>query len=393
MAHAILRPSGASRWLACIPSAKLEQLFVEKEKTFTNEGKLAHSLGELLIKRNLKMIMSRDFKKRLAEIEADPLYDKEMDRHCEEYAVYVCEQYAKAQAITPDAIIALETNLDMHTWLPEGFGTGDVMIIADGVLDFIDLKYGKGVAVSAQQNKQMMLYGLGAVSGFEHLYSVDRVRMTIHQPRLDNVDTFEMSSLELKLWAYEELMPKAQKAFIGDGAFAPSLETCQFCKAKGACKALADYNLQLARHDFAEPKLLGDADIVDILGRTDLFTSWIKAVNEYAFASAMGGKVWDGYKLVEGRSNRVYTDEKAIAATLAEKGLAEDKIYTKKLIGITAMEKELGKSDFATYLSPYVAKPAGKPTLVPETDKRPVMQPSSSAEADFAQFLETDLDN
>lgn len=393
MAHAILSPSGASRWLACPPSARLEQQFPDSAGEAAAEGTLAHSLGELLIKRNLKMIMQRDFKKELAVIQANKYYSDAMLEYCEDYAVYVCEQYAKAQAVTPDALIYLETKLDLTPWVPEGFGTGDTMIIADGVLHFIDLKYGKGVPVSAQQNKQIMLYGLGALHGFEHLYSIDTVRMTIYQPRLDNIDTFEMTAAGLKRWAETELVPKAKQAFAGEGEFAPSESACRFCRAKATCKALAEYNLQLAQHDFAEPKLLGDADIVDILARTDLFTSWIKAVNEYAYATAMGGKVWPGYKLVEGRSNRVYTDEAAIAATLAEKGLAEDKIYTKKLIGITAMEKELGKSDFATYLSPYVAKPAGKPTLVPETDKRPAMQIASSAEADFAQFLETDLDN
>lgn len=393
MAHAILSPSGASRWLACPPSAILEQQFPDSSGDAAAEGTLAHSLGELLIKRNLKMVMQRDFKKELAVIQANKFYNDAMFEYCEDYAVYVCEQYAKAQALTPDALIYLETRLDMTPWVPEGFGTGDVVIIADDVLVFIDLKYGKGVPVSAQENKQMMLYALGALHGFEHLYGINHVKMTIYQPRLDNIDVFTLNRNDLIVWAETELKPKAKQAFAGEGEFSPSESACRFCRAKATCKALADYNLQLAKHDFAEPKLLGDADIVDILGRTDLFTSWIKAVNEYAYASAMGGKVWEGYKLVEGRSNRVYTDETAIAATLAEKGLSEDKIYTKKLIGITAMEKELGKSDFATYLSPYVAKPAGKPTLVPETDKRPVIQLSSSAEADFAQFLETDLDN
>lgn len=389
--HAILSPSGASRWLACTPSARLEQQFPDRSGAAASEGTLAHALSELLIRFKSKMILKTQYTKTLKEIKANSQYEDAMFDYADTYACYVMETFSAAQAHTKDAVLLVEQKLDLSEYVPEGFGTGDVMIIANQVLDFIDLKYGKGVEVSAINNKQMMLYALGALRNFDCLFDIETVRMTIYQPRLDNISTFEMSVADLKHWAETELKPRAAMAFAGEGEFAPG-EVCRFCKAAATCKANAAFNLELAKYEFKESPLLEDQEVSDILSRADLFTKWINAVEEHAQNEAiLNGKKWPGYKLVEGRSNRVYADEAKVAETLLAKGLTEDAIYTKKLLGITAMEKELGKSDFATYLSSLVVKPAGKPTLVPASDKRPELNSAANAANDFAEVMTEEM--
>ncbi len=392
MSHAILSPSGASRWLACTPSARLEQQFPDRAGSAASEGTLAHTLGELIIRFKLKWILKTQYTKALKEIKSHPQYEDAMFDYADEYACFVIEKFSAAQAHTKDAGLLIEQKLDLTDYVPEGFGTGDAMIIANKTLDFIDLKYGKGVEVTAENNKQMMLYALGALRGFDCLFDIETVRMTIYQPRIGNISTFEMQVEDLRDWAENYLKPRAELAFAGEGEFAPG-EACRFCKAAATCKANADFNLELAKYEFKESLLLEDAEISDILSRAGLFTKWLNAVEEHAQHEAIvNGKKWPGYKLVEGRSNRAYLDESKVAELLISKGLEEDKIYQpKKILGITAMEKELGKSDFATYLSPLVIKPAGKPTLVPESDKRPELSSAANAASDFAEVLNEEL--
>lgn len=385
MSHALLSPSSASRWLNCTPSARLEQQFPETTSEYADEGTLAHKLGELLIRQTLKTVEKAQFKSLMKEVEDSKHFDASMENYCEDYAVFVVEQFADAQSRTKDALIFLEHKLDMSEYVPEGFGTGDVVIIADGILDFTDLKYGKGVPVSAVENKQMMLYGLGALRSFDHLYDIHTVRMTIYQPRIDNISTWEISVEDLKAWAEYELKPKAEMAFKGEGEYKAG-NHCQFCKAKATCRTLAEKNLELAVHEFQDPALLTDEQISDILGRIKLFTIWTDAVEAHALTQAVDhGKKWPGYKLVEGRSNRQYKDETAVADVLLKKGFAEDLIYKKKIIGITEMEKNVGKKQFTELLSDLIIKPAGKPTLVPESDKRPEFKSVDSAVRDFAE--------
>lgn len=382
--HAILSPSGASRWLACTPSARLEQQFPDGAGEAAAEGTLAHALGELLLRYKTKQLPPSLYDSRLKEIQADKLYDGSMLDHAEDYAVFVLERFAEAQAHTKDALLFLETKLDLTDYVPEGFGTGDALIIADGTLDLIDLKYGKGVAVSAQENRQMMLYGLGALRDFDFMYDIQKVRMTIHQPRIENYSSYELTVAELRQWAEAELKPKAQLAWEGKGDYAPGAH-CRFCKAKAVCKALAEYNLDLAKHEFQNPALLSDADVADILGRVEMFSTWLNAVEEHALNEAVNnGKKWPGYKLVEGRSNRKYADEVAVALKLKEAGFEEDKIAPRKLLGITDMTKVLGKKDFAFYLDDLIIKPAGKPVLVAAADKRPEISSVDSAVQDFS---------
>lgn len=391
MSHAVLSPSSASRWLACTPSARLEQQFPDSAGAAAAEGTLAHSLGELLLSEAIGLIDYIDLAYRVGELNIDPVIVNEMTSHAEGYRDYVLEQYNAAKARTKDAVIFLEAKLDLTEYVPEGYGTGDTVIVADHIMDIIDLKYGKGVPVSAERNKQMMLYALGALADFDFMYDIHTVRMHIYQPRIDNISVFEMSVADLRQWAEDELKPRAKMAFDGEGDFAPG-EVCRFCKAKAKCKALANYNLELAKYEFMEVSLLSDAEVADVLTRADMFTQWIKAVSNYALAEAVNnGKTFPGYKLVEGRSNRKYTDENEVLNNLLFGANYKREVITEpaSLLPITKLEKAIGKADFAEYVSPYLIKPQGKPTLVPESDKRPAFNSADAAKIDFAELLET----
>ena len=381
MAHAILSPSGASRWLNCPPSARLEQTFPDSSGDAALEGTLAHELGETLLRLNL--FPEPTLNGTLIKIQKDERFTPDMWDHASNYANYVIETFREAQAITKDAVIQIEANLNLTDYVPEGFGTGDAVIIADGTMDIIDLKYGKGVNVSCENNKQMMLYALGGLREFDYMYDIQNVRMTIYQPRMDNISTFEMSVNDLQEWAENVLKPTAKLAFEGKGEFKVG-DHCRFCRAKAVCKANANENLELAQYDFADSILLTDAEVADILSRASAFKSWLTSVEEMALTEAVEkGRNWPGFKLVEGRSNRVYVDEEKVALTLTREGFSEDEIYLKKLLGITAMEKAITKKTFENVLGGLIIKPQGKPTIVPENDKRPAWNSAESAKNDF----------
>ncbi|KRU24036.1 hypothetical protein VT91_36850 [Clostridium sporogenes] len=377
--HAILSASGASRWLACPPSARLEENYPNKSSEFAKEGTLAHELGELGLKKNLELISTRKYNSEFKKIEADKLFTKDMPDYVEVYVDTCMEKVAEAKAKTPDALFRIEQRLDFSEWVPDGFGTGDFVIIADETMEICDLKYGKGVPVSAVNNKQMRLYALGAIAEFSFLYDIENIKMTIIQPRLDSISTDEMLVEELFKWAEEELKPIAKLAYEGKGEFCAG-DHCKFCRAKAVCKARANKNMELAKYDFQEPITLDNNDIAFILGKADELINWAKDVQEYALEQALKGEEFDGFKVVEGRSNRKWTNEDKIGEILLGQGFLEDIIYTKKLTGITNMEKAIGKKEVNRLLGDYIIKPQGKPTLATITDKRPVY---NSAEADF----------
>lgn len=384
MEHAILSPSGASRWLSCTPSARLEAKFPDTAGAAAKEGTLAHELGQLLIQFNIKLVKSPSFLKQLDAIKKNPLYDNSMMEHSEAYAFFVIERLSEAQAHTADVMLFLEQNLNLTEYIPEGFGTGDAIIIADGLMDIIDLKYGKGVNVSAEDNKQMMLYALGALREFDYMYDIQRVRMTIYQPRLENYSSWEIPVKDLRDWAESELKPRAALAFAGKGEFVPGPH-CQFCRIRATCKAHAEFHLQAAKYDFEEAVLLSDDEIADILNRSDAFKKWLTSVEDHALHEAVhNNKKWPGYKLVEGRSNRQYSDTEAVAQKLIKAGFKDELIYApKELLGITAMEKAITKKTFTAELSDLIIKPPGKPALVLESDKRPEYNSSEGAIKDF----------
>ncbi|WP_338631706.1 DUF2800 domain-containing protein [Clostridium baratii] len=380
MAHAILSASGASRWMACPPSARLEQKFENKTSIYAEEGTLAHELGELELRLKLGEITKRQYTGRVNKLIKDnELYSKDMPDYVEIYTNICMEKVAEAKETTADAVFKVEQRLNFSEWVPEGFGTGDFVIIADGTMEICDLKYGKGVQVSAANNTQMRLYALGAISEFGFLYDIEKVRMTIIQPRLDSISSDEISVEELLEWANDKVKPIAELAFKGEGEFSAG-DHCKFCRAKGTCRARADKNMELAKYDFQKPETLDNNDISFILSKVDELVNWASDIKEYALNEALKGEEFDGFKVVEGRSNRKWTDEKAVGNILIENGFLENIIYTKKLASITNIEKAIGKKETEHLLGSYIVKPQGKPCLAPITDKRNVY---NSAKADF----------
>lgn len=382
--HAILSPSSASRWLVCTPSAQLEAKEPYSESVYADEGSLAHRLNELMINYRLGKILEKQYKKKLKEIEAHELYTGEMYDYCENFVVYVLELF---NSLPKGALLFTEEKIDLSKWVPQGFGTVDIRIVYDRILHVIDYKHGKGVPVFADKNKQLMLYSLGAWEEMSHLFEIDDIKMTIYQPRIENIDTFEMKAVDLVKWADTELKEKAALAYDGKGSFVVG-DHCRWCRVKAKCKALADYNLELAKNVFAEdinPVLLTPEETVEILKKEKFFTDWLNAVTEYALDQAVNhGAQWPGMKLVEGLSRRVYADEEKVVTALIKKGFTTDDIYKPLAVkGITDITKLLGKTDFEKVVGEYVIKPPGKPVLVPETDKRPAYGATERAKQAF----------
>ena len=362
--HALLGASSSARWLVCTPSARLEAMFPDEQSPYAAEGTVAHDLAEAILRHKLEG-------KKAPKLDD---YSAEMIEAVNRY-VDICEEKVnEARARSSDAESMIEARLDFSRWVPEGFGTGDMVIVADGILEVIDLKYGKGVPVSAVENTQMRLYALGAYDVNEYLYDIKTVRMTIVQPRLDSVSTDEMALEELLDWG-EDIKPIAQRAWEGDGECTPC-DYCNFCKARHTCRALADTCLDTFYKNGGKlNQLLTDSEVSDILAMKDLITKWIKGVYDFAYEKALSGeKQWPGYKLVEGTSRRTITDPDAAAKTLLDNGYKEEEIFKpRELEGITNLQKVLGKKGVAEYLEAYIDKPEGKPALVPESDKRPAI--------------------
>jgi len=371
--HAILSASSADRWLHCPPSARLCESYDDKGSNYAAEGTDAHALCEYKLRKALGM-ETTDPTENLS------WYNSEMEECATGYAAYVLEQVEAAKQTCADPIVLIEQRVDFSRWVQDGFGTADCIIIADGVLNIVDYKHGKGVEVSAVDNPQMMLYALGALEIFDGIYDINTIRMTIYQPRKSNISVYEMQKSDLLGWADTELTEKAQLAYGGQGEFHCG-EWCRFCKAKAECRERAAVNLELAQYEFQSPALLDDDEIADILGRLDALTAWAADVKEYALQQAVSGTSFPGWKLVEGRSNRRYTNETAVASAVESIGIDP---YEHKVLGVTAMQKLLGKSRFEELLAPYIEKPQGKPTLVPESDKRPAI---NTANNDFMEEM------
>ena len=367
--HAVLSASASKRWLNCPPSAKLNAEIPDITTEYAKEGTDAHELAEYKVNQLLGIRTDNP-------TENLDYYNQEMEECTDSYAQYIAEQMSQYSS----PAVMVEQRLDFSRYVPGGFGTGDCIIVADDVLTVIDFKYGKGVAVEAEHNPQMMLYALGALEMFSILYDINEVKMVIFQPRIENISEFSMPVSDLLNWAENELKPKAELAAKGEGEFCAG-EHCRFCKVKATCRKRAEYNLAIAKYDFAPPDMLEDSEIEMILERADALTAWAADVKEYALSEALKGRKWNGYKVVEGRSNRKYTDEKMAAAVVKKAG--KDPYSEPKILGITEMTKLLGgKKKFDELLSKYVCKPQGKPTLVPESDKR---KEWSSAENDFQE--------
>lgn len=370
--HALLSASGAHRWLRCTPSAKLEQQFPASTSAYAEEGTVAHALAELTTRYFLGQLDEVTYENQLkSEFETNSFYNVEMRECATAYARFVLTRYAEAKKTCPDALIELETRLDFSKYVPDGFGTGDCVIIAEPVLDVIDFKYGKGHRVEAEDNPQMQCYGLGALEQFSDIYEIKKVRMTIFQPRLSGVeDSSEKTVKELTAWGKSYVKPRAKLAAKGEGDFAPSEEACRFCRAKNQCRARTEENLKLF-DEGPDPMLISPEEAGAVLAKAADIEAWLKDLRELVFGALTAGEAVTGWKLVEGRSNRRFADEDKVVETLKAAGYDESLLYDRKLLTLTQMERDFGKKNLAEILGDLIVKPQGAPTLAPESDKRP----------------------
>lgn len=383
--HALLSASKAAQWINCPPSARLQENIPDRQSEYAEEGTIAHELAEIKLRRRILPCNSKERKRlddRLKEIQANPLYSAEMENVVSDYCEFVEERFMAAKARSSDALVLLEERLDFSFLVPDGYGTGDVVLIADGVMEIIDLKFGKGVPVSAIGNPQIRLYALGALDGFGWMYDIREVHMTIVQPRLDSVSTDIMQVDDLRKWGKEVVEPAAALAYIGEGEFKPG-DHCRWCKVKDNCRARADENMKVLAYEFKDPALLSLEEIGSILHIAEQLQAWAKDVQDYAFEQAKAGQRVPGWKLVEGRSNRQITDKDAALAALKAAGLEQEKYLKVDLLGISELEKRIGKKELAALIGDWIVKPPGKPVLVPETDKRPEL---NSIEQEFANI-------
>jgi hypothetical protein len=374
--HAILSASSSHRWLHCLPSARLELEFENTNGEAAKEGTAAHALSEHKLKKALRIRSKRP----TSEYDSD-----EMEECTDAYVDFIMEQVELARKSCTDPIVLIEQRLDFSCYVPDGFGTGDCVIISDDRLHIVDFKYGMGVLVDAEDNPQMKLYALGALEIYDSLYDIKEISMTIFQPRRENVSTWTVPVEELKAWAEEELKPKAAKAYQGEGEYMPG-PWCTFCRASTRCRARADENLKLAQMEFKIPPLLTDSEIEKVLTILPDLTKWANEITAYATDAAVNhGKEWHGFKVVEGRSVRKYKDENAVAEKAVISGYKD--IYRKSLIPMTEMQKLMGKTKFEEILGNLIYKPPGKPTLVPNSDKRPAMN-VADAKNEFNEIME-----
>lgn len=406
--HALLSASAASRWLNCTAAPRFEEKLPESTSEYAEEGRLAHAIAELkVLKKFTTAISPRTYTTRFNKLKKDPIYTPEMDKTTDLYLEHLVEQ---AMTYDSSPTVAAEVKVDFSEYVPEGFGTCDCVMIGGDTLSITDYKHGKGVPVSATGNPQMRLYALGALKRYAPIFgnSIKKVRMSIDQPRLSTEPSTDLITVEeLRAWG-ESIKPVAQKAFSGLGEFVPG-EHCRFCRGKAQCRARAGINTAL--EDFAScvpagsvtpeeltsmkaaakdlgaevPGLLTDEEIGELLTRGKYLVQWYKDLEEYAAKALLDGKPIPGWKLVAGRSNRAFTDLDAAIKAVIAAGYDEALVYDRKPKTLTQLEELMGKKEFDEKIGGFVAKPLGKPTLAPTSDKR---EPYNAAASDFAGVTE-----
>ena len=388
-AHALLGASSAEKWLNCPPSARLEETFPETTSEYAEEGTLAHNICELKLRKLFiePGMPERTFKTRLNKLKKDPLYQDEMDRYTDEYVEYI-QKIAYAYPTPP--YIAIEKRVDYGHVAPEGFGTSDCIILSGTECHVIDFKYGKGIPKSAEGNPQMCLYAIGVMAAYKLIYPIDRIYLHIVQPRTGNPSTWETNANELAVWGEVFVKPRAGLAFKGEGDFCQGkwCDDC-FCAAGALCRHRKDENMALERYtdpitgEYPDVSLLSLAEAALVLGAAQNLAAWVKKLERHILAELLAGNEVPGWKLVEGRSNRVITDIDAAFAALTEAGYKKALFYEKVPITLTQAEQLINKDDYKNILAKWIEKPAGKPTLAPESDKRPAYQLKPTAEEDF----------
>lgn len=364
MAHARFSPSSAGRRIQCPPSLLLEEQFPDTTSPYAEEGTYGHALAE----KKLEQYLS----KKKIKTQKSEYHTEELEEAVDEYVQYVIDTIEEGKK-AGQVVVSIEQRVDVSAYAEGCFGTADAMVLSNDELHIIDLKLGRGVEVSAENNPQLMCYGLGMLDMMDIIYDIDKVKLSIVQPRINNLSTWTIEASKLKSWGAKVLKPAAELALKGEGEF-KSGEHCRFCKARFTCRARANENLELARLEFKEPELLSEAEIGEVLRKAGELNKWCEDVFAWAQGQAIeNGKEFDGFKIVEGRSIRQYTDVAKVET--AAKSAGFDDIYKIEILGITAMEKLMGKKVFADILGGLVHKPKGKLILVPEEDKREAVQP------------------
>lgn len=369
--HALLSASSAHRWLNCPPSAVAAEAYPPQNTEFTREGTLAHEVAEVVARARLN-----GYKVTVSEDGATG----EMIECAEGYAEYIQEH------IGTDATVLLEQRVDFSPWVPDGFGTADCIILQDGTMDVIDYKYGQGVAVSAEDNPQMMLYALGALNDFGIAYDVERIKTHIYQPRINNISVAEIRVTDLSDWAELTVRPIAQSAIWGEGEYKAGA-WCKFCPHAGRCRELATTCVEYVNTHglrFAVP-VLSPYEVSEVLEMEPLISLWLKRVKDQALTTLMNGDDIPGYKVVEGRmGNRKWKDEIQVAEALKAAGYQLNDITETKLLSPAAMDKSIGRKKVAELLDNMIDRSPGAPTVVPEADKRPAYDRLAEAQEDFA---------
>lgn len=386
MSHAVLSPSSANRWINCPPSALLNAEAPQTDTIYTREGTLAHAVCELKARKHFFGMGPQKYGAALRKLKADALWQDEMDGYTDDY-LEALKDIAARYRVVP--YVALEQRVDFSEYVPEGFGTADCIMIGaeDGiegdVLHVIDFKYGRGVEVSAEDNPQMKLYALGAVLDYMSIYDIFTVRMTIVQPRIKREpDTWEMPARDLLRWAEETVKPAATLAAKGAGDFAEG-DWCRWCAIRGRCRARAAANTVLEDFGFRKPPELTDAEVGRVLTLGRRLQSWLSDLEAYALGACLAGGDIPGYKAVEGRSQRVWSDADAAFDAAKVAGVPEEMLYERKPVTLAQLEKLMGKKPFALTLGGFVVSPPGKPTLVTSDDKRDAITNKPSVEDDF----------
>lgn len=367
--HALLSASGAHRWLHCTGSPLLEKDFPDTTSVYAQEGTLAHELCELKLKKYTTVMTKGTYTRAHNKIMKSELWQNEMEGTSEAYLEYV-KGIMLACEIAPAVLI--EKRVDFSRYVPEGFGTADCLILAGDTLHVIDYKHGKGVVVDADHNPQMMLYALGAMDELSLLYRFKSVHMVIVQPRVNNISEFTMTADELVEWGESVVKPKAEAAMSGKGEFEAG-DWCRFCRAKQQCKTRYESNDSLypqlsAQHD---PRLIALEELGEYLKRGKDMAAWLEDMREYALSESLAGADVPGWKAVEGRGSRVFTDTDEAVDTLVKNGIDESVLYERRVLTLAQMEKAVGKKAFGEIVGNLVVKNPGKPTLVEESDKRP----------------------
>lgn len=387
--HSVLSPSGAHRWLYCTPSALLEQEFPDTGSEAAQEGTLAHELAELKLKNYVNTVDfgKTKFTRAVNKLKKDPLWKDEMQGHTEDYLDYV-KNLALSAVSLPTVVI--EKRVDLSTWIPSlpdtdpASGTADCILIGNGCLDVIDFKYGKGVEVSAERNPQLSLYALGAYEAYKFLYRIERVYLHIVQPRINNFSSWDCSLEELLEFG-KYVQKKAALAIKGEGKFCPGETTCRFCRAKGRCRARADRNVELAFAVGKKPPLITNAEMGEYLEKGSDVEKWLNDLKELALKECLAGKDVPGWKAVEGRGTRSWTDQDKAFEAVKKAGIDETMLYVKNPLSLAKVEELMGKKAFAASVGNYVIKSPGKPTLAKASDNREAITNKVTAKEVFKE--------